>query len=412
MYGDRVDYIQDPGPMRVSRGVRLGLLGLGAIGLIALLAGVFTGDAASRQEAWAGFFVSYLFFWLLGLGGAAFLAIQYVTGAKWFVVMKRLPEALTAFVYRGGFALPLVALLGTAYLYPWADSGNYAEIWGTPGPEYPYAETLKAFWLSVPVHWVRVVAYTAVLAGLSFMLVKASREESVGQNSLASKKRVKASILFLIPFGFVFSFFAWEMIMSVEPRWFSTMFGVYIFAGAFQAAMCLMMLGQFAIRRRTTYMRERQMYDMGTYIMAFSCFMAYIGFSQFMLIWYANIPDETFFYLDRYANGWWVVTVALPFLKFVLPFLILMPPPLRTNLWAQVFCCAAILLGQLLDIYWIVYPAYFESLHLPSLINILTFLGVFGVFGFSVLTALGERSMLPVEDAELLTSVNGDYLHA
>ncbi len=412
MLGDHVSHVMDPGPIKSSPALRYALLALGGAGLVAFLIGAFTGDAASRQEAWAGYMVSMLFFWFLALGAAAFLAIQYVTSAKWFVTIKRVPEALASFVYRGGFVLPLFALLGTAYIYPWAESANYQEIWGAAAPSYPYEGTAKDAWLTVGMHWVRTLVYIVPVVLLTYLLVKHSLARSEDAPEAASRRRLKTAIFFLIVFAPLFSLYSWEMVMSVEPKWFSTMFGVYCFAGALLSALTVMMMLMFVMKDRTQYLHERQMYDMGTYIMAFATFMVYIGFSQFMLIWYANLYDETFFYLDRYQGGWWIVTAALPVLKWVIPFFVLMPPPLRTNRYAQGVCCVAILFGQVLDIYWIIYPAYYGEVHLPSLINILTFLGMSGFFGWSVLSFLAQRSMLPVGDADLLSSVNGDYLHA
>lgn len=412
MHGDRVSYIDDPGPMKFPKAARPVCLALAALGAVAFLAGIFTGSVDSRQQAWAGFFVSMLFFWFLALGGAGFLAIQYVTHAKWFLVAKRLPEALASFVYRGGFALPLITLLGIAYIYPWSSSANYEEIWGVAGPTYPYEGTLKALWLSNGVHIVKMIVYVGVLAVMTQLLVRASSAKSEGPASPAAQNRLKVSILYLIIYAFVFSFFAWDMVMSIAPKWFSTMFGVYCFAGAFLSAVSVMMLIMLTMRHSTEHLHQRHMYDMGTYVMAFATFMIYIGFSQFMLIWYANIYDETFFFIQRYQGGWVALTIALPFFKWVIPFLVLMPPVWRTNHIAQGVSCGAILIGQLLDLYWIVYPAISSELLLPNAVNVLTFVGVFGFFGWNLVSYLGERSMLPVEDTELLSSVNGDYLHA
>src|SRR5690606_22260996 len=131
---------------------------------------------------------------------------------------------------------------------------------------------------------------------------------------------------------FAFSFYAWDSLMSLEPRWFSTMFGVYCFAGAFVSALAVMMLLAFFLREQVPLVQHRQMYDLGTWVMGMSTFMMYIGFSQFMLIWYANNPEETFYFINRYGS-WTALTISLPILKWVIPFFGLMPPPMRTNRW-------------------------------------------------------------------------------
>ncbi len=414
MHGHHVKNVVDPGPLRVPSWLPLACLLLAVVGALAFAYGAFVvGDAKARQNAWAGFFVSGLFVWMLAMGAAAFLAIQYVVSAKWFYVMKRIPEAIAAFAYRGGFLLPLVALGGIYYLYPWADSRFHGELWPYPWSDYVYEGTAKAWWISPGVSIIKTPIYIAILTLITLVLVRTSRRPSPEADGPVAQARLRNSILFLIFFGFVFSIYSWEMIMSIEVKWFSTMFGVYMFSGAFVAAISLMMLIMFHLRARSEHVKGRHMYDMGTYVMAFATFMVYIGFSQFMLIWYANLYDETFFFMKRYEEGWVVVTLALPVLKWVIPFFLLMPPPLRTNVVAQTICCTSILLGQLLDIYWIVYPAYYSELTLPSVVNVLTFAGAVGLFGWSTLSALGASSLLPVEDKEdLLNSINGDYLHA
>lgn len=403
MHGHHISHIEDPGPLKVAPALQLGLLALAVVGLLAFAYGAFMGPEAERLNAWSGFLISSTFFWFLSMGGAAFLAINYIVGAKWFVVLKRLPEALASYAYRGGFVFPLlVALLGTTVLYPWAKEGA----------TYPAAGTLKALWLSPGVHMVKQIIYIGLLTGLTFVLVKKSRTRARSGDDPVVAGRLRFSIIYMIIFAFVFSLFVWDSLMSLEPEWFSTMFGVYCFIGGFNAAMALMMMLAFHLRSKSDMIQERHLYDMGTYVMAFATFMIYIGFSQFMLIWYANIPEETFYFMHRYQGGWHVLTILLPILKWVIPFFVLMPPTWRTNLSAQTFSCAAILLGELLDIYWMVAPVFSDVAVRPSLINVLTFAGVFGFFGWNVLAYLSRNSMLPVEDPDLVSCVNGDYLHA
>jgi hypothetical protein len=379
---------------------------LAVLGLGFFVAELFAarGDESRLHSLWGGYFVAVLFFFFLAMGAASWLAIQYVTGAKWFVVLKRLPEGIASFAYKGGALLVLVTLAGIPSLY---------SEWSTVNPEshYPYAGTVKQWFLSPGVHAVKLVAYMVILAVATWVLVGASRSNS-GDHETIRLRRLKVSIPYLIVFAFVFSLFAWDSVMSITPRWFSTMFGVYCFSGAFVSALALMMLMCFWMQHRTRHLQHRHMYDLGTYVMGFATFMMYIGFSQFMLIWYANIPDETQWYLDRYAGGWGFWMVMLPVLKWVIPFFLLMPPPLRTNFIAQALVCLSILGGQYLDLYLIVMPTYFPEAVAPSIVNVMTFLGVGGVFGWGVVNYLGGQTLLPVGDPDLLSSVNGDYLHA
>ncbi len=402
MHGKRVSHIEDPGSFKVPSAVTFGALAVGVICLLASLGMAFgaeEGPAASI--AWGSVFVSFLFFWFLCMGGSSFLAIQYVTSAKWFYVMKRLPESLTAFVVPGAIIGIIIMFLGTDHIYSWAAADS----------DYPYAGSMKRAWLTPNLHYIKVVVYLGVLAILGTVLLKLSSKSS-SEGSKLPLNRKKIGIVYLIAFGFLFSLFSWEAIMSVSPRWFSTMFGVYCFAGAFVSALSLMMMMMFSLKNKTEHLKGRHMYDLGTYVMGFSVFMIYIGFSQFMLIWYANIEDETFWYADRFAGGWILMAVAIPALKWVVPFLVLMPPPLRTNYIAQGLCFIAILAGQYIDLYWIVIPEYADTILYPGPIAILSFIGMLGIFSFTTLNYLSKNSAVPAGDKELLVSVNGDYLHA
>ncbi|CAN5503826.1 membrane protein [soil metagenome] len=418
MHGPHFDHLDDIGPAKISPAVKVLMAVLGIVGMLAFAYGAFLGPEEGRTNVWVGFFVSSSFFFFLSMGAAIFLAIQYVTGARWFVMLKRIPEAIASFSFQGGFLFPLIALAGTGYIYSWA----------APDRDYPLPGTLKATWLSPNVHAVKVLVYIGILTAMTFLLVQISRTPFVrGQYEVLRKKRLRFSILFVIVFGFVFSLYGWDALMSQEPHWFSTMFGVYCFAGAFQSALAVMMLLTFWLKKKNPeYLsEERQVYDVGTYVMCFSVFWMYIAFSQFMLIWYANVPEETFFYMKRgYPPGmlewegvpinpmWLIFTAGVPVLKWVIPFFGLMPPNFRTSRLAQGLCCGAILVGQAADLWWIGAPAHVSPSIWPGLLNVLTFMGVFGAFGFTVCNYLTSHAVVPVEGPDALSSVNGDYLHA
>jgi len=409
MHGHGIKHVEETGPARISPAVQYGLLGVGVVGLLIFLFGAFTGSDAQKYNAWNGMLVSASFFWFLAMGAAGFLAIQYVVGAKWFVVVKRLPESIASFAFRGGFVFPiLIALLAVTTLYSGA----------RPGADYPYEGTVKAMWLSANVQTIKMIVYTLILSAITYMLVSVSRSGVKGSAAELRTRREKVSIFFLIVYTFVFSLWGWDILMSLEPKWFSTMWGVYCFSGGFVSALSMMMLMSFWMRSQFPgYLAEkRQLYDMGTYVMGFATFFVYIGFSQFMLIWYANIPDETFFYIKRYDNMWLVYTIAIPVLKWLVPFFVLMPPKLRTSIAAQTICAVAILGGQIIDLWWVVGPVDAEqaaTYMFPTIVNIATFLGVGGVFGWSVTSYLASAaSIVPTEDPDLLSSINGEYLHA
>ena len=411
MHGHHLTHIDDPGSARIPGGLSIVFLVLAVIGTLGFVGlGLAGGDEAIVQKAWMGFTVSYVFFFFLSMGAAAFLAINYVVGAKWHIVLKRPFEAIASFSYRGGFILPIIgALFGSKHLYSWwADDRTY-----------PYAQTLKGVWLSPGLHVAKVTIYSVVLAAITYVLVSNSTKADKARTPDLAAKQCRFSIAFLLVFGPVFSLFGLDVIKSLEPKWFSTMWGVYCFAGALVSSLALTMLLAFWMKGRSEHIHERQLYDLGTYVMGFATFMMYIGFSQFMLIWYANLPDETFYYTERYAGGWAWLTISLPILKWVIPFLVLMPPTWRTSRIAQGFVCVCVLAGQLADVYWMIAPVFplgvptpLRAAYLPNPANVLSFIAVLGFFGWNLTSFLNSNSILPVGDPNLVNSANGEYLHA
>ena len=274
---------------------------------VAMFAGVILFALSLYQDkarAWHSFLTSYMFFVDLALGGLFFAAIQHVAAAGWSVTVRRFSEALTAY-------LPVAAvgaiglLFGASTLYIWLD------------PEVVANDALllgKAPYLNFKFFLIRLIAFFALWLFFRFKIVGNSLKQDIDGNENHTVRNVGWSVGFLIVFALSYSLFSVDTLMSLQPHWYSTMWGVYNFAGLFQstiAALVILSCSMFRSGLVRGMVNEEHLHDLGKFMKAFTIFYAYIGFSQFLLIWYANLPEETIFYLSRSSGGWMASTISL-----------------------------------------------------------------------------------------------------
>ena len=220
-----------------------------------------------------------------------------------------------------------------------------------------------------------------------------------------SLKNTKLSAIFLLVFAITFSIVAYDLLMSLTPHWFSTMWAIYIFAGIYQSTFATFLLFVHHLKKNGFYgsaVNENHIHDLAKFMMSFCIFWAYVGFSQFMLIWYANLPEETFFYELRLMGGWTTFSYALPFIKFIIPFLLLVNRPNKRDIDFLAKVSVWILFTEFIEIFWIVIPSNFESFDVITLIVSLgASVGLLGLFGFSVLKGMEKSKIIPVGDPRL-----------
>lgn len=343
------------------------------------------------DRTWHAFLVAFFYFLCLGLGGLFFAAIQHITNAGWSVNVRRLAESFTAFLPFAAIGA-LVLVLGSGHLYEWLDTAKVAE---------DALLTAKSAYLNKPFFVVRLVVYFALWVWFAKILVGNSlKQDKTGDDEL-THKNVKASIPFLITFALSFSLFSVDVIMSLEPHWFSTIFGIYCFSGLFHSTIAAMIVLAIYLQNLGLLkglVNENHMHDLGKFLKAFCVFYAYIAFSQFMLIWYANLPEETIYYLNRANGGWMVMSVGLLLFKFAVPFLVLLPRDSKRNPSILGAVAVLILVMQYIDIHWMVYPVLNNQEVLLSWQEIGVFLGFLGLFLFSVMRFLSTNAIVPVKD--------------
>ncbi len=378
---------QVPGCMNVSQ--RLKVL-YSVLMFVGLLAFVFT-LYRNPERAWLSYLMGYFYFVCLALGGLFFASIQHATRAGWSVHIRRLAESFTAFLpvaVIGG----LIFLIGAPQVYQWLDPVKVAS---------DHLLEHKQPYLNQTFFGVRMVAFLGLWFWFARKIVGFSLDQDKSGDESLTHRSVPYSIAFILVFAVSFSLFSVDLLMSLEPHWFSTIFGVYTFAGLFQSTIATLILAVIYFMRKGQlkgWVDENHLHDLGKFLFAFTIFWAYIAFSQYMLIWYANLPEETLFFKPRVEGGWMWVSVFLLVFKFIVPFFALLPRWAKRTPVHLGAVCVLVLITQFVDLYWLIFPNYNHSEVVLSFPEVLIWGGFLGTFLFSVSRFLSQHSIVPLKD--------------
>ena len=346
-----------------------------------------------QERAWHGYLLSYFYFVLLSLGGLFFISVQHITKAGWSVSVRRLAEALTAFL-PVAVLLTLPLIYGAFSLYDWLNADKVAK-----DPLLIH----KAPYLNLSFFLIRLAVFFAGWIWFAKKMVSFSLRQDQDGDPKWTHKSVKYSVGFLLFFAFSLSLFSVDLIMSLDAHWFSTIFGVYVFAGLFQAVFAgLILLSAWLIREEEgkykKWINENHLHDLSKFLFAATVFWAYIAFSQYMLIWYANLPEETTFFLPRSKGAWAGVSIALIALKFIVPFLILLPRKVKRQWETMIPIAILILVMQFVDLYWLIYPHFDSATPRFGWPEAGIFLLFLSIFVRSLLAFLEKHSPVPLKD--------------
>lgn len=369
------------------------------IGLVLSAIGLFK----DSERMWHSFLTSYFYFTSLALGGLFFTAIQHVAKVGWSVNIRRFSEAMTAHLpiaALGGIGL----LFGASHLYEWLHADVVARDPILLG---------KSAYLNMTFFVVRLVVFFAAWLIFRHFIVGHSLKQDVDGDEKHTLKNVGISIGFLLVFALSYSLFSVDTLMSLQPHWFSTMWGVYCFAGLFQSSLAAIVVITVLMMKKGLVqglVSEDHLHDLGKFLKGFTVFMAYIGFSQFMLIWYANLPEETIFFLARASGGWMAVSLSLLVFKFAVPFLLLLPRAAKRSPNHLMLVSTIILIMEYVDLYWIVYPNYSENV-LFSWQEAGTLLLFAGLFLWSLTTFLSKNKIVPVKDPRIEESIHHHVIY-
>jgi len=348
------------------------------------------------------FFHSYLYaflFWLgITLGSVAVLMLHHLVGGLWGFVIQRVLETAARL-------LPLMALLfipivlGLPLLYEWTH-GEAGEI---------AALKHKSAYLNVPFFLVRAVVYFAIWTLLAYLLARWSRRVDETGNSALVTKMERLSGPGLVIYGVTMTFAAVDWVMSLEPEWYSTIFGMAFLVGQGLSALCFAVIVTWSLADRkplADVVTRKQFHDLGNLLLAFVMLWAYIAFSQFLIIWSGNIPEEAVWYQHRLHGGWEWVALILITLHFGVPFLVLLQSRAKKRAGILSKIAIGLLMLRLVDLYWIVAP----SLHTEGLslhwLDVVTPAAIGGVWLAAFAWQLKSTALLPVRDPRLVQALS------
>ncbi len=382
-------------PLSISTGVRA-LFGL----LIVIGAVTFSLEVSSDPtRAYAAWLQNFWVFLCLGLAGTFFSAIHYLVGATWSVAVRRIADAFSSFVPMA-LVLFVVVAVGIPHLY----------LWSSPAAIQGVGAKLiaKGGYLAPNFFILRSVFFLALWSFFSWFFVRNSTRQDETRDPALTRKNLKLSAAFIVTFALTFTLATFDWLMSLEPTWYSTIFGVYGWAGLWESGLAGIAIVTVILRRQGALqgvIGRAHYYDLGKLVFAFAVFWTYIAFSQFMLIWYANLPEEIEWMIHRIYTGWGAVIIAVAVLKWVIPFFVLMPQKMKENEIVLLAVCAGVILGQWLDAYWLIYPAFSPERAVLSWNEIGVALGFLGLFGWRVQSFLSRHPVAPHGDPDFPASV-------
>lgn len=384
-----------PGHFILHHKIKQALIGCVVVGVLTLLV-AFWQDST---RAWYNFLINYFYWMSIGLFGAFFTALHHAVGAHWSTAIRRIAEAMSSFLPVAAI-LMLLLFFGIHHLYEWSHHKAVA------------ADPLlsgKAAYLNISFFVIRsLVGMGAWCLFARYFVTKSLAQDTSGDVHI-TKSLIKASVIFLPIFGLTYTMASFDDIMSVEPHFFSTIFGVYQFASLFYSGITTLTIIVILLRKRGLFnglVSDQHLHDLGKWMFAFCVFWAYIAFSQYMLIWYANLPEETFYFLKRQANGWGAWGLLLAFSKFIVPFFLLMS---RWQKRLENYTLAVgglVLLASWVDLFWLVAPTYSPDKVVFGWTEIGTWLGFMALFALVVARFLSRHPLVPIKDPYLVDSVN------
>lgn len=356
---------------------------------VAVLLGAYLLDA--RRSAFNNI-VLFLFMASLAGGSVFLVALEYIGGAVWSVPMRRVNEFLAGLT-------PVVPLLALPLLF------HLPDVFPWSRPEVVSGDhllQLKSPYLNASFFVIRFVAVFALWNIFSYFFVRNSNRQDVTKDQRLTTVNIRLAAVFLPVFAITLSITAIDWAMSLEPTWYSTILGVYYFSGTVLGAVALTTYVVVRLHENGFLpdLRRDHFYSLGALMFAFVNFWAYIAFSQFLLIWYANLPEETFWFMNRWRDGWEYVSVLLIVVHFAVPYIVLLPQEAKMDLRKLKFMAVWILFAHLLDIYWLVMPTYSRSVPLSWMELAYPILGV-GLIMAVLMYKVKRFNLVPVGDPKL-----------
>jgi hypothetical protein len=365
------------------------------ISAIACVAG-YLNDPVRFHES---YLIAFAFVAATGLGAFFFVMVQYLSGSAWSVTMRRIMENIM-------FTLPVCAILfipiafGLKDIYPWMDGANVG---------LGARLALKREYLSENFFILRTCIYFTLwsiwIFSIYYQSTKQDKERSARQMNIIA--RWSAPGLFLVVVIGTLASYDW--LMSLSPKWYSTIFGLYILSGGALTFMSIVTLICLGFRRAGILKKSitpEHYHDLGKWLFALTAFYTYMAFSQYLLIWYANLPEETIWYRNRMVGSWLPLSLAMPFLRFLIPFFVLLCRPAKRSLKVIAGIAIYSILVEYIELYWIVMPTYFKTGPQISWMDFATLAATLSVCALVFWSRFRKNKMAPVGDLRFEQSLH------
>jgi len=364
-----------------------------AVGVIALGIGFSTGV----ERAWANVLINSYYFLSLAIGASFFLAIQYITQSGWSAMFKRIPEAMGSFVPVAAVIFLLFLVFGSHSVYHWTHAEEVAK-----------DELLmhKEPYLNLPFMIIRYILFVGSWIVLAYMLRRYSlKEDEVGGLEYFKKSEFLSKV-FIFVMAFTFTLGTIDWIMSINPHWFSTLFSAKNFMTAFFHAAATIAFIAILLNRNGMLpgLNKYHLHDFSKYIFMLSIIYGYLWYSQYFLIWYANIPEETVYYTTLMQGGWKGLFIADIAINWAFPFLFLMLNAIAKNPKALMFTAVVLMIGQWIDLYLQIMPGI-TGVNEIGFVEIGSYLGFLGLFMFVVSRSLSKAPLVPKNHPYLQESI-------
>ena len=330
-----------------------------------------------HNRPYAALYVAAFFFMMISLGALAFYAIQYASQSGWSPVLFRVMQAITYYLVPGALIVLAIAFFADKHLFIWMDPDVVAHDKLIQG---------KAGWLNKSAFLIRGLIFIGGWSLYRYFSRKFSLAQDLANDNKNFKRNFQISAGFMVFYIYTESMMSWDWVMSVDPHWFSTLFGWYVFASMVVSGITTIALMTIYLKSKgyMKFVNDSHLHDLAKYMFGFSVFWAYLWFSQFMLIWYANIPEEVTYFVTRIED------YTIPFftmfaLNFIFPFLVLMNSDYKRIPWFIVMAGMIILVGHYMDVYNMIMPATVGDrwgFGLPEISALALFAGLFIILVF------------------------------
>ena len=343
-----------------------------------------------KNKPWSALFVSLLFFLLISLGAFVFYVIQLVSQAGWSPVLFRVMEAISKYIIPGGILIYVFLVLSSLHL-------NHLFVWMDPETvaNDPVIQE-KSGYLNIPFFLIRAAIYIGGWILFQKLIIKNENKQDDGYDQNLYKKNITYSVLFLAFFAITESMATWDWIMSIDTHWFSTLIGWFVFASMFVSGITTIAMVTVYLKSNgyLDKVNDSHIHDLAKFMFGMSIFWTYLWFAQFMLIWYANMPEEAVYYVTR-MEDYQLLFLGSVALNFVFPLLILMNSDFKRINWIVIFAGIVILIGHYINFYVLIMPGTVAGQWSISFAEIGSLFLVSGLFLYVTFNALTKKSLIP-----------------